>query len=386
MTCASCGAACNPESRFCMTCGARLLQSDAAPLTPDAPARSFAPAFPSPNMIESLAARLNQLAGTDRLEGFSLRDMFSEVFRRRKPEEIDEYFTVGTARTTPRIQDVQTGWPKPWYFMRVLAFVLLIYAGFSYGWSRFENTNLLPGLIIMGAAAMPLATVFLFWEMNTPRNVSLHRVLTMVCLGGIASLMASLFGFEAANLNWLGASQAGIVEETGKLLAVVLIVRHSRYSYILNGLLFGAAVGAGFAIFESAGYALNALFASRSFDAMQMNIQMRALLSPFGHVAWTAITAGALWRARDGGPLTPKVLVNARFWRAFLIPVALHMIWNSPLPPVMNLKYFALGVVGWFVVFGLVQQGLWQVRREQIESTRELLTESRRIATAGRAG
>jgi RsiW-degrading membrane proteinase PrsW (M82 family) len=204
----------------------------------------------------------------------------------------------------------------------------------------------------------------------------------MVCLGGIVSLVVSLFGFKAANLSWLGASAAGIVEEAGKLLAVILIVRHSRYPYILNGLLFGAAVGAGFAIFESAGYAFNALLSYLSTDAMQINIQKRALLSPFGHVAWTAITAGALWRARAGGPLTPNLIADPRFWKAFLVPVSLHMIWNSPLPAFMNLKYAALGVVAWFVVFGLIQQGLRQVRREQVRSAQAALTESRRLAVA----
>jgi RsiW-degrading membrane proteinase PrsW (M82 family) len=332
------------------------------------------------NMVEALATRLNRIASTDKLEGFSLREMFSEVFQRRTPEEIDACFAVGTARTTPRIEDVETGWPKPWFFLRVLGFVALIYLGFTYGWEQFRNTNLIPGLILMGSTAMPLATVFLFWEMNTPRNVSFHRVLMMVCLGGIVSLIVSLFGFQAANLSWLGASQAGIVEEAGKLLAVVMIVRHSRYQYILNGMLFGAAAGAGFAIFESAGYAFNVLLEYRSGVAMQANIQMRALLSPFGHVAWTAITAGALWRARHGGPLTAKVIGDVRFWRAFLIPVVLHMIWNSPLPSLMNLKYLVPGLIAWFVVFGLVQQGLLQVRQEQIHSARAILTESRRLA------
>lgn len=42
------------------------------------------------------------MAGTDKLEGFSLAEMFSEGFKKRTQEETDEYFTVGTARTTRR--------------------------------------------------------------------------------------------------------------------------------------------------------------------------------------------------------------------------------------------------------------------------------------------
>ena len=365
MFCGQCGANNPPENRFCSSCGGQLT---VIPGTPVAGGVAPQPIF------ESLAARLRTLANTEKLEGFSLKEMFSEVFRKRSEEEIDEYFIAGTSRTTPAIDEVPTGWPKPWFFSRVLAFVAVIYFGFSYAMQQFNNSNLIPGMIMMGSLAVPLATVFLFFELNTPRNVSFHRVLMLVCFGGLVSLIISLVGFSAAQLDWLGASAAGIVEETGKLLAVVLVVRGNRYRYILNGMLFGAAVGAGFAAFESAGYALNALLDNRSLDAMTANIQLRAMLSPFGHVAWTAITAGALWRARDGQPLKAQHFFDPRFVKAFCIPMVLHMIWNAPLPSPLYARHLALGVIGWFVVFGLVQQGLRQVRAEQRDVTATKLT------------
>ena len=74
-------------------------------------------------MIESFTTRLNSIAGTEKLEGFSLKEMFSEVFKRRPAEEVEEYFLVGTPKTTPAIEYVQTGWPKPWFFARVLMFL-----------------------------------------------------------------------------------------------------------------------------------------------------------------------------------------------------------------------------------------------------------------------
>jgi len=356
MFCGFCGASNSPDHRFCIGCGKEL----AAPHgTTAAPA--------SQKILESVATRLRTLANTEKLEGFSLKEMFSEVFRKRSEEEIDRYFIAGTSRTTPAVDEVETGWPKPWLFSRVLAFVAVVYFGFSFAIQQFANANLIPGLIMMGSLAVPLATVFLFFELNTPRNVSFHRVLMLVCFGGIISLIISLAGFSAANLDWLGASAAGIVEELGKLLAVVLVVRGNRYRYILNGLLFGAAVGAGFAIFESAGYAFNALLANLSLDAMTANIQVRAVLSPFGHVAWTAISAAALWRARQGQPLKLQHFFDPTFLKAFCIPVGLHMIWNAPLPSPFYVRHLALGAVGWFVVFGLVQQGLRQVRDVQRE-------------------
>jgi RsiW-degrading membrane proteinase PrsW (M82 family) len=333
-----------------------------------------APPAAESNVIDVLTGRLNQLASLQKLEGFSLRQMFSEVFKRRSPEEIEEYFISGTSKTTPRIEDVQTGWPKPWIFMRVLLLVALIYAGFYLAWEQFQNTNLLPGMMMVGSVAVPLATVFLFFELNTPRNVSFHQVLILVALGGVVSLFVALIGFQVSNLSWLGASQAGIVEETGKLVAVVLLVGRPRYKYILNGMLFGAAVGAGFAVFESAGYAFNTLLSREGgMDAMLTNIRVRAFLSPFGHVAWTAIAAGALWRVKGARGLTPAMFFNKSFLGAFLFPVVLHMIWNSPIPSPFYVKHILLGVLGWFIVFGLVQQGLWQIRDLQVEQTKQEL-------------
>src|SRR5262249_9764273 len=153
-------------------------------------------------------------------------------------------------------------------FFRVLGFVGLVYLVFSFAMSNFVNNNLIPGMIMMGSLAVPLSVVVLFFELNTPRNVSFHRVLMLVCMGGVLSLTVSLTGFRAVNLGWMGDMSAGIIEEVGKLIGVVLIARGPKYKYILNGMLCGAAVGAGFAAFESAGYAFNFLLKSRSLEVM----------------------------------------------------------------------------------------------------------------------
>src|SRR5438552_1343347 len=115
-------------------------------------------------LLDSVSSRLNSLASTEKLEGFSLGDMIAEVFKKRTQEETDEYFICGTSKTTPPIEAAVTGWPKPWFFMRVLIFMGLIYLGFWFAWREFTNMNLLPGLMMMGSLVVPLATVILFFE------------------------------------------------------------------------------------------------------------------------------------------------------------------------------------------------------------------------------
>jgi len=332
-----------------------------------------------PGIAANFWSQLDKHASLDKLEGFSLKEMFSEVFRKRSQDEIDEHFQVGSRLTTPDIVQVATGWPKPWFFGRMLMFVGTLYFVQYLAFHQFQNTLMLPGMMITGALAMPFATAILFFELNAPRNVTFPRVLTFLCAGGVLSIFVSLIGFQISSLHrFLGAPAAGIVEEIGKLIAVVLMVRKGDKLYILNGCLFGAAVGAGFAAFESAGYAFNSFLSMLpdkseagifyAASGMVKSILLRGALAPFGHVAWTGITAGLLWRARAHKPTIIEAMLDGKFVRAFFMVVLLHATWNfaAGFGLIMGFPFMAfVGIVSWYLVFGIIQQGLRQVRAAQ---------------------
>jgi RsiW-degrading membrane proteinase PrsW (M82 family) len=370
------------------------------------------------NLLGSLASRLSRLTNMEKLEGFSLQQMFSEVFKGRKPGEIEDYFVVGTSKTTPALDDVQTGWPKPWFFMRVLIFMLAVYLIFAKTIDIFGNPHLVPGLMVMGSLAVPLATAILFWELNTPRNVSFIQVLTLVCLGGVIALLGADIAGTIGHLGWMGDPAAGIEEEVVKLLAVILVVRNLKYKYILNGIVFGAAIGCGFAAFETAGYSFYngfltgfmrygvmpnladlskvttidelhraiVIFSVRAYPSMFASIDLRSYLAPFGHVAWTAISAGALWRVKGANPFHFKMLLNGSFLRTFMVPVVLHMIWDTDWvekqdPVTRDCIFVVLGIIAWYVVFLLVQQGLRQIKNDQLAQTRSEFTKTQQVLT-----
>ena len=48
-----------------------------------------------------------------------------------------------------------------------------------------------------------------------------------------------------------------------------------------------------------------------------------------------------------------------------MIPVVLHAIWDAPWQLPFSGNQILTGIVAWYVVFGLVQQGLRQVKEEQ---------------------
>ena len=326
------------------------------------------------DLTGTIHTKMASAIGIEKLQGFKLSDLFTEVFSKHSREEVEDYFTVGTAKSTPDITEVDTSWPKPWLFTRMMLASVILYFLMLLGWDQFGNTKLLPGLMFLGSFAIPTSVLMLFIELNVRRNISLYMVLRLTFLGGILSLLIThvlpivpwLFTLFLTNYSEaLGASVAGPMEETAKVLAMVAVASAAKYRYKLNGLLVGAAVGVGFAAFESAGYAFDVLIDSESTVEMVKNINARGLVSPFGHVVWSAIAGCALWRVIRGRPFRWSMLVDVNFIRLFLVPVILHMIWNSPL----QMPYFGtqllVGAVGWFVCLSLVQEGLHEVREEQ---------------------
>ncbi|MGH7594016.1 MAG: PrsW family glutamic-type intramembrane protease [Gemmatimonadales bacterium] len=307
--------------------------------------------------------RLSNAAGIEQPREWSAREMFADVGKKHSDEDIEAYFTVGTAATTPPLAEIDIHWPKPWMFVRVFGLALGLYVVFVLAWDRFANENLLPGLIMIGSVAVPLSLLIFFFEVNVPRNISLYQVIKLLLIGGLLSIVVSLFFFQWTGLdNWLGAASAGIIEESGKGVALLLVVRRPRYRWTLNGLLLGATVGTGFAVFESAGYALRAGLDTNSAQAIFDSIMQRGFLSVLGgHVLWTGLVGAALWRVRGNEPFRKEMLADPRFVRVFVFCVAMHMVWNSPLVLPLYGKYIALGGVAWLLVLGLIQDGLKQV-------------------------
>lgn len=297
-----------------------------------------------------------------------------QPFRMHSPEAIGEVFVAGGSKTTPPLAEIATSRVSIWVFMQigfigVVSFAILCYLIF-----HFQNPRLLPALIIVGAFAIPLSCLIFFWEINTPKNINIFTVLFLVLMAGIFGIGNSLFLFESTELGstWLHASSAGIIEETGKLAAVVILMgRNQKYPWILNGLLFGAAAGTGFAAFESAGYA----FESNSLEGAIAVTVLRGVLSPFCHVIWTAVTAAALWKAMGGQGFSINALGNGKFVKVFLAIMGLHMLWNSPISsfPILKFgglelidaKYLLLGWVGWTIIFGLIKEGFQEITEAQ---------------------
>lgn len=342
---------------------------------------------------------LDNITGLNGLGGFSLWHFFADVFRHHSREEVLDIFCCGTPGTTPPLHAVSSAWPTPWIFARMLLACILLYFGFNWACNTFQNPNLVPGLMFVGNFAIPFCVAVFFFELNVRREVPFLEVMRAMFYGGLMSLIFAL-GLVAVSphlLAWI----AGPIEEPAKLVAAILIAGSRRNGRILTGLLLGAGVGAGFAAFESSGYTFAELarFISSSTAAqlitsinpaqgyaMAQNanlinpdavMQVRALITPFGHIVWTAISAGAYWlalkhriaegrRPCNATGIDWAAFVDVRFLRIAIVPVVLHLVWNTTwLEEFGLLRFLILGVIAWAVALRLVHAGLQQIREEK---------------------
>lgn len=329
-----------------------------------APAGPVAPGAPQKGVFGQLGQQLAAAADLPTIGDVPVQEILTAgLSSRHKPLSIEETFAVGTPATTPPLSAVETAWPRPAVFWRIFFLSLAAYFILRAGLTEFGNANCVPGALILGAFAVPFAVVVFFFEMNTPRNVSIYQVAKLLVLGGVGGILATLVlariipGSGVGNV--IPALLTGLIEEAAKLAALLIVAREVRYRWQLNGLLFGAAVGAGFAGFETAGYAFRALLESQgSLTVVFEVLNLRGLLAPGGHVIWTAMIGSALWKAKGDKPFELGMLGHPVVVRRFLVAVILHGIWDMhfPILSAYYIQYIALSIAGWYLTFGILKQ------------------------------
>lgn len=314
---------------------------------------------------------LHRFTGLEKLENFKLSEIFSEVFHKKNAQDMEDQLLTGTSRHLPDIMDFDIRWAKPWLFSRFMLITIILGILMYFAFRFFQNDLMIPGVLFIGTFAMPFSVLIFFMEMNTPRNISIFNIISAVFAGGVASLIVTLFFFDRFEIlsALLGASSAGIIEEFAKLLVVVMVFgKNKSFKWLQNGMLLGAAIGCGFAAFESAGYAFVQLFQQQNaLENFTTNIILRATHAPFTHIIWTANAAAALWFVKGENIVTPSMFFNKFFLRIMFSSMLLHMLWNAPfllfpIPVFLDVKYLILGTIGLSISMRLIQKGLKQIQ------------------------
>lgn len=257
----------------------------------------------------------------------------------------------------------------PWVFSRILIGGLIAMGALFWALLTFANFKLVPGFFFVGCVTVPLATLILIIELCTASHLNGYHVAKSVVIGGLLSILISLVLFDLPVVSSFAFTPmiAGPVEETGKLLAAVFIARNwARNGAVQDGVVLGAAVGAGFAMIETAGYIFESFFVIHD-DGVFLDwhgavgtLIGRAVLSPFTHVLWTAVVVGALWYASKSSKSKLNGFFSSVFLRIFIFIIGLHALWNSPflLPFADDFstvvgKFLLIGLSGWYILLQL---------------------------------
>lgn len=344
--CPDCGKEVSATDDFCPECGCPLHKKTA-------------------KASSVITENLDKITGVKSETYVTFKDLFKGTFKKHTSKELDDVFVCGSDKTTPDIKDIDPRNAGAWVYLKMFLFFLVAYIPMRIGYINFGNTNLLPGLIILGAFAMPVTVLIFFFEINVFRNIPFYKTMQYFIWGGALSLIFAILLFTL-DLNYdistyAGAITVGFIEEIPKAAIVALFIfKNKKNKFILNGLLVGAAVGAGFAAFETAGY-IYRYGAAQGVASMLNTLVIRGFLAPGGHVAWAAIEGAALMLAKGFDTISRKHLNDKRFLLICLIPCILHGIWDMPFELPYYIKPAALTALAWIVIIYFINLGLKQV-------------------------
>lgn len=192
-----------------------------------------------------------------------------------------------------------------------------------------QNPNLIPALLFFGAALVPSSFVAFVAGRRLDFGAGTGVVAVTALAGGaIGVTTAGFLEYRTLRLlDVLPMVAVGVIEEAAKLIVPALLLLVIRDRHPGDGLLIGVASGAGFAVFETMGYAFVELVDSNGdLSAVDDLLVWRGLLSPAAHMAWTGLTAAALWSAAAHGWRRRSV---GLFVFVYAVAVTLHTLWDS---------------------------------------------------------
>ncbi len=276
--------------------------------------------------------------------------------------------SVAAAPPLPR-WGVQTSFmqvrqPAFWLFL-----ILFVVAGLTILTEQLRYLEFFPSGWIFSVALLALYVVpvgIAIWLLDLYEREPISLVLAAFVWGGVIAtglavtintslieVLAKLFGPSFAQ-SWGVAIVPPPIEETLKYLGVVTIflIARNEIDDVLDGFVYGAVVGLGFAAVENVQYFIQAVANSGGADqigpVLGMFFLRSLLIGAYMHVMWTGLTGAGLayFVTRLDQPRQRRLVVAVGL---FLAGVVAHMLWNSPL---LN---GLLTDIGGIVLFGLIK-------------------------------
>jgi RsiW-degrading membrane proteinase PrsW (M82 family) len=179
------------------------------------------------------------------------------------------------------------------------------------------------GVTIAGYAA---PVILLTWVFRSDRYEREPIALVAYCFGwgAFSGILAAVLN-SVITVRYLGVGGAGFIEEPLKIIGVYFVARglylSAEFNDHLDGMVYGAAAGAGFAGLENFYYIFQMV---SSGGVTPIDAVLVRSLTAFMHISWTAIAGRSLGLA--------KVIKGSVGWKDLIPGVTLaalmHMTWN----------------------------------------------------------
>jgi len=244
-------------------------------------------------------------------------------------------------------------------------------------------------LLVVGSFFVPV--LFVFFMASEGLVEEPPAILLVEVFVGVA-LLGNLLAFLLNSFLPFGLAGAGPIEETVKFLGVAWLLRRRSHVTIMDGILFGAAAGMGFAASENLAYffssysayglaaaahalgagtvhslaGLEATFDHAGLGGLLSVFLLRSFLGPWMHGSWTAIIAGVAWREAAGG----KIHVDGRLIGTAILVMAMHSLWDLSTGALSDVLFVVILAVDIYLLRVLILAAHRQERGEPIDAPR----------------
>jgi RsiW-degrading membrane proteinase PrsW (M82 family) len=232
---------------------------------------------------------------------------------------------------------------------------------------------------ILGALIPTIFYVAMIWWLDRYEKEPLWLLALAFLWGAFPAAIASVLvelafdipiaalGGESLVANLASASiSVPLVEESAKgiaLIGLVLVFRH-EFDDVLDGIVYGAMIGLGFAFTENLFAYFLPILREEGISSGLVNILLRTLVFGFTHAFWTGIIGATVGYARLSRDWGQRILVPFAGWS---VAVLLHAIHNAGATLVEQTACLSLGVsllVDWGGVILLVSIAVLILHRE----------------------
>jgi RsiW-degrading membrane proteinase PrsW (M82 family) len=246
---------------------------------------------------------------------------------------------------------------------------------------------------ILGALIPTVIYVLFVWWLDRYEKEPLRLLVAAFLWGAIpAAILSILFeqlvdipiyalGGESLAANLLSLSVgAPLIEETAKGIALAGLVLFfpREFDDVLDGIVYGAMIGFGFAFTENSVAYFIPILRDEGVASGLVNVFLRTVVFGFNHAFWTGIIGAAVGYARSCSDWGRRLLVPLAAWT---LAVSMHGIHNAGAALVDQTLCLSLGVsvvVDWGGVLLLIAVAALVLRKESQWIERGLVEEVRR--------